>query len=49
MDLLTDSKISFNQRANLDFISQYYDLVDEYRNDVGYYNSCNYYLFKAKD
>ena len=49
MDLLTDSKIAFNQRASLDFISQYYDLVDEYSNDVGYYNSCNYYLFKAKD
>ena len=26
-----------------------YELVDEYENHVGYYNSCNYYLFKARD
>ena len=49
MDLLTDSKKMFNQRADLDFINEYYELVDIYNNSVGYYNSCIYYLFKVRD
>lgn len=49
MDFNKKSKESFNLRANLDYINTYYDLVDEYHNSVGYYDSCVYYLFKAKD
>lgn len=49
MDQTTNSKIAFNQKSSLEFVSRYYELVDEYKNEVGYYNSCNYYLFKVKD
>jgi len=49
MDLVRESKELFNKKASLDFINNYYELVDEYENHVGYYNSCNYYLFKARD
>ena len=49
MDQTKNSKIAFNQKSSLDFVSRYYDLIDEYKNQVGYYNSCNYYLFKVKE
>lgn len=49
MDQTTNSKLGFNQKSSLEFINTYYELVDEYKNEVGYYNSCNYYLFKVRD
>ena len=41
-------KIKHNERINLDFIGLYYDLVDVYENEYGYYDGCIFYLYKAK-
>lgn len=49
MEINTESKKLFNERANLDFIEKYYDLVSVYENEIGYYKNCIYYLYKAKE
>lgn len=41
-------KIKHNERINLDFVELYYDLVDVYENEYGYYDNCIFYLYKAK-
>ena len=37
-----------NEKINLEFIEKYYDLIDVYENKYGYYDTCIYYLYKAK-
>lgn len=49
LELLNEEKAGFNQRADLEFIMKYYDLVDVYDNYVGYYKTSKYYLFKVKE
>ena len=49
LELLNEEKTGFNQRADLEFIMEYYDLVDVYDNYVGYYKTSKYYLFKVKE
>ena len=41
-------KIKHNERINLDFVGLYYDLVDVYENEYGYYDGCIFYLYRAK-
>jgi len=37
-----------NQKIDLNFIEAYYDLVDVYENEYGYYDTCIFYLYRAK-
>lgn len=49
LDLNRQGRETFNKRADLDFVSTYYDLIDVYDNNNGYYKDCIYYLFKVKE
>lgn len=49
LEFSKNEKANFNQRADMEFIKKYYDLVDVYDNYVGYYKTCTYYLFKVKE
>lgn len=41
-------RIMHNKKIDLEFIENYYDLIDVYENEYGYYDTCVYYLYKVR-
>ena len=47
-DINREGRTLYNKQIDLEFIEKYYELIDVYENEYGYYDTCIYYLYKAR-
>lgn len=47
-DINREGRTMHNEKIDLEFIENYYELIEVYENEYGYYDNCIYYLYKAR-
>lgn len=47
-DINREGRTMHNEKIDLEFIENYYELIDVYENEYGYYDKCIYYLYKVR-